>query len=258
MDQLTFLSEEPPANPSQLQGLEEEWQTSAVTWRSNILNWLREKGPDGWFGRTCPASCQATEDGTLVPFSGAWSNAGMGSPTECLTLNISEWPKDADVCSLSDTLETGAVAAVLFERESLLGNPAPSREKGEKVAPTISTRIGPSDLGGLGTDEALNGAIVPCTRLDLPEHDVCGTLSDGAHMGGGLNGQDAYSGRVMAVDCQSSLSVRRLTPTECERLQDSLTTSRRSRGATSQQRSVLTGRAIRLWATRWLCLSCSG
>ena len=110
-------------------------------------------------------------------------------------------------------------AAVLFERESLLGNPAPSREKGEKVAPTISTRIGPSDLGGLGTDEALNGAIVPCTRLDLPEHDVCGTLSDGAHMGGGLNGQDAYSGRVMAVDCQSSLSVRRLTPTECERLQ---------------------------------------
>jgi hypothetical protein len=31
----------------------------------------------------------------------------MGSHTECLTLNISEWPSDADVCSLSDTLETG-------------------------------------------------------------------------------------------------------------------------------------------------------
>jgi hypothetical protein len=33
----------------------------------------------------------------------------MGSPTEFLTLNISEWPKDAAVCSLSDTLETGDV-----------------------------------------------------------------------------------------------------------------------------------------------------
>jgi hypothetical protein len=28
---------------------------------------------------------------------------------------------------------------------------------------------------------------------------TCGTLSDGAHMGGGLNGQDAYTGRVLPV-----------------------------------------------------------
>jgi hypothetical protein len=33
----------------------------------------------------------------------------MGSPTEYLTLNISDWPKDASVCSLSDILETGDV-----------------------------------------------------------------------------------------------------------------------------------------------------
>jgi hypothetical protein len=31
----------------------------------------------------------------------------MGSPTAFLTLNGSEWPKDAAVCSLSDTLEIG-------------------------------------------------------------------------------------------------------------------------------------------------------
>jgi hypothetical protein len=33
----------------------------------------------------------------------------MGSPTGFLTLNTSEWPSDAAVCSLSDTLETGDV-----------------------------------------------------------------------------------------------------------------------------------------------------
>jgi hypothetical protein len=33
----------------------------------------------------------------------------MGSPTEFWTLNTSEWPSDADVCLLSDTLETGDV-----------------------------------------------------------------------------------------------------------------------------------------------------
>jgi hypothetical protein len=31
----------------------------------------------------------------------------MGSHIECWTLNGSEWPSDAAVCSLSDTLETG-------------------------------------------------------------------------------------------------------------------------------------------------------
>jgi DNA (cytosine-5)-methyltransferase 1 len=83
--------------------------------------------------------------------------------------------------------------------------------------------------------------------------EVCGTLSDGAHHGGGLNGQDAYTGRILPVvpydlfqitapinrqnrdersPCHTlardnashaavvqTMSVRRLTPTECERLQ---------------------------------------
>jgi hypothetical protein len=38
----------------------------------------------------------------------------MGSPTECLTLSISEWPKDAAVCSLSDVLETQPVPQRFF------------------------------------------------------------------------------------------------------------------------------------------------
>jgi hypothetical protein len=38
----------------------------------------------------------------------------MGSHTECLTLNTSEWPSAAVVCSLSDTLETGAVPQRFF------------------------------------------------------------------------------------------------------------------------------------------------
>ncbi|MBR2117691.1 MAG: DNA cytosine methyltransferase [Afipia sp.] len=41
-------------------------------------------------------------------------------------------------------------AAVLFERESLCGNPAPRREPGQTVAPTISARS--KGGGGLGTD----------------------------------------------------------------------------------------------------------
>ena len=48
-------------------------------------------------------------------------------------------------------------AAVLFERESLSGHPAPCRQKREETAETVTTRSGNGGGGGLGTDEACNG-----------------------------------------------------------------------------------------------------
>lgn len=49
-------------------------------------------------------------------------------------------------------------AAVLFERDSLSGNPPPRREAGKDIAPTISSR--PTGGGGLGTDFDLDGGCV--------------------------------------------------------------------------------------------------
>ena len=51
-------------------------------------------------------------------------------------------------------------AAVLFERESLSGHPAPRRQAGERVAPTISAR--PTGGGGLGTGFDCDGGLVHC------------------------------------------------------------------------------------------------
>ena len=50
----------------------------------------------------------------MVPSSGRWKTSGMVSRTECLTLSTSEWPSDAAVCSLSDTLETGDLPQRFF------------------------------------------------------------------------------------------------------------------------------------------------
>lgn len=49
-------------------------------------------------------------------------------------------------------------AAVLFERESLSGHPAPRREKGKDVAPTISART--KGGGGLETDFDCDGGLI--------------------------------------------------------------------------------------------------
>ncbi len=114
MNQSTFLLEEPPANPSALRGSAKGLPTPEATSCLRFLQSLNVTGLDGLCGKTSPASCHRTQDGTLEPSSGRWGSWGMGSPTEFSTLNGSEWPKDAAVCSLSDILETGSVPQKFF------------------------------------------------------------------------------------------------------------------------------------------------
>src|SRR6185436_4907274 len=108
--QLTFLSAEPPANPSPSRDFARDLLTLEATSHSPFLQSLNNIAPAGWSGRTSPECCQ-TKAGRLEPSSEGWGNSGMGSPTGFLTLNTSEWPKDAAVCLLSDMLEdNGSVA----------------------------------------------------------------------------------------------------------------------------------------------------
>ena len=109
-EQLSMFSwEAPPANPSALRDSEKAWMIRVVRSCLPILRLLADIGPDGWFGRTCPASCHRTKDGILAPSSGGWLSSGMGSPTGFLTLNTSAWPSAGAACSLSAILETGDV-----------------------------------------------------------------------------------------------------------------------------------------------------
>ena len=104
-----FSLVEHPVNPSQSPDSEKAWLIRVAISRSCFLPLLTAIGPSGWSGRTSPASCQAIKDGTLVPSSEGWGNSGMGGPTESWTLSTLEWPNDAAVCSLSQTLEAGSV-----------------------------------------------------------------------------------------------------------------------------------------------------
>ena len=113
-EQLTFWSEEPLASPSPSQDCERDSLTHEETSPSSISAYLTAYGPVGASGKTSPVSCHRQEDGILVPSSGRWQNSGISSPTESWTLSTSEWPSDAVVCSLSDTLETGPVPQRYF------------------------------------------------------------------------------------------------------------------------------------------------
>ena len=114
MPQLTFFVEEPPASLSASPDSEKDWQTRVATSCLPLVPLLQSIGPSGWFGRTSPASCPVLEDEILPGYFEGWMNSGMGGRTECLTLNTSEWPSAAAVCSLSDTLETGDLPQRFF------------------------------------------------------------------------------------------------------------------------------------------------
>ena len=95
---------------------------------------------------------------------------------------------------------------ILAVTESLHGNPAPEREAGKGAPAGVGSGFTPSSYGGYergcGTLRSEGGDIgggSETLAVAIPETDVVGALSDGAHMGGGLNGQDAYTGRLLAV-----------------------------------------------------------
>ena len=80
-------------------------------------------------------------------------------------------------------------AAVLFEPESMRGDPPPRREAGKGVAPTISAR--PTGGGGLGTDFDLDGGLIPFDTTQITHKanysrpkagDPCHPLAAGAHV----------------------------------------------------------------------------
>lgn len=112
MQMSIFSAEERHAKVSAPPDCDVAWMTRVASSCSRSVQLLAAIAPAGWSGKTSLASCPATADGTLEPSSGCWQNSGMGSPTEFLTLNSSEFNhtltpslNDAGVCSLLDILE---------------------------------------------------------------------------------------------------------------------------------------------------------
>lgn len=133
-------------------------------------------------------------------------------------------------------------AAVLSERESLLGNPAPRRESGQSIAPTLSARTKGS--GGLGTDFECDGGLITQAIAFNARQDPdswierCGPIdTDGTTQAISVNlrGREGGNTAELSGDVATALrasqggsdkphvltgsTVRRLTPLECERLQ---------------------------------------
>ena len=222
----------------------------AVLWE-NVPGVLSDKGNAfGCFlGELSGAGCQ------LQPAGGRWRNAGcVFGPKRTVAWRV----LDSQFFGVAQRRRRVFVVAsagdgfrpeeILFEREGVRRDSAPSREAGKGFAHDVGSgaKVGHWDGGDChpSLTQALKGSggigasnqelfsrrgsglvpvrIVTCAEVStvdaknnvdrgdashfdrlICEHvgipDICGCLSDGAHNGGGLNGQDAYTGRIIPV-----------------------------------------------------------
>ena len=193
----------------------------AVLWE-NVPGVLSDRGNAfGCFlGELAGSGCE------LQPAGGGWRNAGcVFGPRRTVAWRV----LDSQFFGVAQRRRRVFVVAsagdgcrpeeVLFEREGVRRDSPPSREAGKVVTHDAGSgsKVGHWDGGdchpslcsgtrGTGGIAASNQELFSQRGSGLVP-DICGCLSDGAHNGGGLNGQDAYSGRIIPVACPSEVAL---------------------------------------------------
>ena len=158
-----------------------------VFWE-NVPGVLSSK--DNAFG--CFLSGLAGESAPFEPPGGRWKHAGcVLGPQRAIAWRT----LDAQFFGLAQRRKRVFVVAsardgfdplsVLFEREGMRRDFAPERRPQEEIA------------GGAESGAGERGLAVTPNERERSLPSIVGCLSDGAHYGGGLNGQDAYSGRII-------------------------------------------------------------
>ena len=131
--QLTLFAEASPAKTCPLPDAGRDWLESGADFGMSSTTLLQAFARAGWLSRTSLVFYPATEDGTLPSSFAGWSNAGMASPGGYLTLNTSEYPNAAAVCSLSAVLETDAAPKYFLSAKAAQGILSRAERRGRSL-----------------------------------------------------------------------------------------------------------------------------
>ena len=92
--------------------------------------------------RMFPDFSVQTTDETLQKSSAfSWSSAGMGLAGVCSTANISEWPRDANVCSLSEILEPHVPRRFYLTAKACKGILRRAERRGKELPPALARAL---------------------------------------------------------------------------------------------------------------------
>jgi hypothetical protein len=151
VDELTLWSEDPPARTSQWLDAVQDWAVSGAACSGTSAASLVNSLPAGFCGRTSLVLCPATAARTSPPCCGDSPDADLPCPRTggarsacasvlngppsggCLTLDGSEWPNDAAVCSLSRVLEPTVDSRYSLTPRAATGILERARRRGRRV-----------------------------------------------------------------------------------------------------------------------------
>ena len=191
MSQLTFFAEEPPASPSVSQDSEKDWMTHVATSCLPLVRLLQSIAPSGWFGRTSPVSCHLTGGGDFGAFLGMLGQLGYGFAYRIFDaqyFGVAQRRRRVFVVGCFG--DWRSAAAVLFERHSLQGHPAPRREAGKGTSHQLAPSLTASGRGVERSGES---------RGKDPVIAVAGTLNANGKASGSATQQDAECGMLVPV-----------------------------------------------------------
>ncbi len=136
-NQLTLFVEDSPARMSQLPENGRDLLASGLDYGASLHELLRNLSRDGSWLKMSPVFYPRIKGETLKPSSVKWSKAGMAFAGGYLTLNISELPRDAGVCSLSEVLETDAPQKYYLSAKACAGILCRAEKRGKELPETL-------------------------------------------------------------------------------------------------------------------------
>jgi hypothetical protein len=138
-----FSAEDSPAKTCRWLDAAKVWLANGQDFSTSSCVSLISSLPAGFSSRTSLAFSRRTTDGTWESSWGSWPTSGMGGRTGCLTLNTSEWPNDADVCSLSDVLADAQTVPQRYflSRKAATGILRRAEERGRELPVALSQAL---------------------------------------------------------------------------------------------------------------------
>ena len=132
-NQLTLSVEDSPAKTCPLPEKGQAWMEKDLGSGLNFSELYKSFLQNGCLSKTSPAFYPLTEDSISSSSFKGWRNSGIMCPGESLTLNISEFPKDVAVCSLSEALETDAAPKYFLSPRAAAGILRRAENRGKEL-----------------------------------------------------------------------------------------------------------------------------
>jgi len=158
-DQLSFFGPMSSAGDSHVKTCRwlesaKEWLESDLAYGSSSAELSVRLNRDGLSWKMYPDFFRARRDEILPSSFEGWKNSGMWGHGKLLTVNTSEWPKDAAVCSLSDILEPEVDKKYYLSAKACKGILRRAEKRGKELPPMLEIAL--REVAGLSKTQAMD------------------------------------------------------------------------------------------------------